>query len=133
MVVEAGSLCRAASGSATHSCRPCRGGPAAARVLRVGDARPLVMRLSSPGRMTAAAEAVAVADLALNSQLTVCRPMCGWGGTRIRVPGCLVRTVAVEEAPGADHAQRPLRQQPAHLGAVADRRLAGLDDVPPPA
>jgi hypothetical protein len=35
----------------------------------------------------------------------------------------------VEKAPGADGAQRPLRQQPADLGAVADGRLAGLDHV----
>jgi hypothetical protein len=41
----------------------------------------------------------------------------------------LVRSVMVEKAPGADGAQRPLRQQPADLGAVADGRLAGLDHV----
>ena len=44
-------------------------------------------------------------------------------------PADLVRAVVVEEAPGADGAQRPLRQQPADLGAVADGRLAGLDHV----
>jgi hypothetical protein len=44
-------------------------------------------------------------------------------------PADLVRAVVVEEAPGADGAQRPLRQQPADLGAVADGRLVGLDHV----
>ena len=44
-------------------------------------------------------------------------------------PADLVRAVVVEKAPGADGAQRPLRQQPADLGAVADGRLAGLDHV----
>jgi hypothetical protein len=41
----------------------------------------------------------------------------------------LVRSVMVEKAPGADGTQRPLWQQPADLGAVADGRLASLHDI----
>src|SRR6266702_3030043 len=48
---------------------------------------------------------------------------------RQRAAADLVRAVVVEEAPGADGAHRPLRQQPAHLGAIADDCLACLDDI----
>ena len=46
--------------------------------------RPAVIRLSSPGRTIAWCPAESRCSISpVNSQLTVCRPVCGCGGTTI--------------------------------------------------
>ena len=51
----------------------------------------------------------------VNSQLTVCRPVCGCGATDIPpVVVDLVGAVVVDEAPGPDQRALPLRQGAAH-------------------
>lgn len=48
---------------------------------------PPVMRFISPGRTSAWVPRVSRCSISpLNSQLTVCRPVCGCGGTSMPVP-----------------------------------------------
>jgi hypothetical protein len=105
--------------------------PSGGRFLRVRDAPPggHQVQLARPDQL-AAAEAVPVQHQALEqpghglqADVRVGRHL------HPRSPADLVRAVVVQEAPGADGAQRPLRQQPADLRAVADGRLPGLHHV----
>ena len=83
-----GSACRSASGSAIHSCRPCSTGPPAADSSECVMPRPAVIRFSSPGRISCRLPRLSrCSTRPWNSQLTVCRPMCGCGGTCIPGPG----------------------------------------------
>ncbi len=78
-----GAVCRWASGRATHSCAPCSRG-ACSR----GDSsewempRPEVISPSWPGRSVCRLPRLSRCSTSPScSQLTVCRPMCGCGGT----------------------------------------------------
>ena len=64
-----------------------------------------------------------------NSQLTVCRPVCGCGGTSMQMPRC--RPVVVDEAPGTDEGPAQGRQRPAHLQGVlaAELHVLGFDQL----
>ena len=92
---------------------------------------PAVIRLSSPGRTMACTPALSRCSISpLNSQLTVCSPVCGCGGTSM--PGAradVVRTVVVGEAPRTD--QRALAAAAACGGPgwPADRRAAPRADA----
>ena len=80
--VKPGSPSRAASGSATHSCAPCRVVVAGVETSEWLMPWPAVIRLSSPGRTVAWCPALSRCSISpVKSQLTVCRPVCGWGGT----------------------------------------------------
>jgi hypothetical protein len=93
--------------------------------------RPAVIRFSSPGLISCLLpEAVTVQHQALE------KPADGLqADVRVRwdlhagTPAYFVGPVVVQEAPRADDAYLPLRQQPADLRTVTDGGLAGLDDV----
>jgi hypothetical protein len=107
------------------------GRAARGRLFRVGDAaaRGHQVQLARPDQLPAA-EAVPVQHQALEQPADGLQADVRMGrDLHTGTPADLVRAVVVEEAPGADGTQRPLRQQPADLGAVADGRLAGLDHV----
>ena len=75
---------------------------------------PAVIRLSWPGRIRCTLPRLSRCRISPStSQVTVCRPVCGCGGTCM--PGRLrhvVRAEMVDETPRADHPPLPLRQQP---------------------
>ncbi len=83
-----GSACRSASGSAIHSCSPCSTeGRPAADSSEWAIPRPAVIRFSSPGRISCRLPRLSrCSTKPWNSQLTVCRPICGCGGTCIPGP-----------------------------------------------
>ena len=84
---------------------------------------------SSPGRTIAWLPRLSRCSTSpSSSQLTVCRPVCGWAQTCI--PGDVadvLGAVVIEEAPGADHPDLPVRQRPGHLGGLAQRHPASGD------
>ena len=108
---------RSESGSATHSCDAVQNGAWPQWRPRNGRCpAPAVIRLSSPGRTIACTPALSRCSTSpLNSQLTVCNPVWGCGGTSIPVPprtSC--GTVVVGEAPRPDQRAFALRQCAPH-------------------
>lgn len=84
MVLEVPGGVAVFGGSATQSCTPCR-----TEVRRVETSEwlipwPPVIRFNSPGRTSAWVPRLSRCSISpLNSQLTVCSPVCGCGGTII--------------------------------------------------
>ena len=109
--------------------RPRAGRRAAAAAGPAGDISlctmpwPAVMMFSSPGRTIAWVPRLSRCSTSpSSSQLTVCSPVCGMRPDLH--PGAVaevLRAVVVEEAPGADHPDLPVRQRPHHLGRLAQR------------
>nr|BFF17479.1 hypothetical protein GCM10025730_10000 [Promicromonospora thailandica] len=78
---------RSASGRATHSWTPWSTVVSAVETSEWAMPWPPVMRLSSPGRMNECVPRLSRCSIVpLNSQLTVCSPVCGCGG-RSMPPG----------------------------------------------
>ena len=72
---------------------------------------PAVIRLSWPGRISWSEPTLSVCRTSPStSQVTVCSPVCGCGGTRIPPVPRRLRAEVVHEAPGADHPPVPGRQ-----------------------
>ena len=85
LVAHAGAPCRAASGSATHNCTPCsKAGCGTGECSACAMPSPDVISPSWPGRITWSlpSESRWCTDPA-SSQLTVCNPRWGCGGTCI--------------------------------------------------
>ena len=73
---------RAWSGSATQSCTPWRTVVAGVETSEWATPWPPVIRFSSPGRTMACVPRLSRCSTSpVNSQLTVCRPVCGCGAT----------------------------------------------------
>ena len=92
---------------------------------------PPVIRFSSPGRTIACVPRLSRCSISpANSQLTVCRPVCGCGATSI-APVDLGRAVVVGEAPGADQRPGPLGERPPdpHRPRAAQGHLARGEDL----
>ena len=99
--------------------------------LRMADARARPSSGSaSPGRTNACTPALSRCSISpSNSQLTVCSPVCGCGGTSMPVPSRdVVRAVVVGEAPRADQRPLPLRQGASHPDGArpAQRDFPGM-------
>ncbi len=77
---------------------------------------PAVIRLSRPGVISCWLPTLSRCSTSPStSQLTVCRPVCGCGGTCMPGgPADVRRPVVVDEAPGADHPPVPVGQGPGH-------------------
>ena len=77
-----GSVSRAESGRATQSWTPCRTEVAGVDTSEWLIPRPPVIRLTSPGLTIAWLPALSRCSISpVNSQLTVCSPVCGCGAT----------------------------------------------------
>ena len=125
-----GSPWRASSGSTIQSCTPC------SRVVSPIDTsecempRPAVIRLSSPGWMRPSVPTLSRCSISPSkSQLAVCSPVCGCGGTTMLSD--VAGSVVVGEAPGADGGAAALREGAVHLHGArpAERHLTRLEDL----
>jgi DNA-binding SARP family transcriptional activator/tetratricopeptide (TPR) repeat protein len=108
-----------------------RGGPAGRGLLGVRDAPPggHQVQLTGPDQLPAA-EAVAVQHQPLEQPAHGLQAGMRMGWHRhARADAHVVGPVMVQEAPRAHGPQRPLRQEPADFGAVADGRLTRLEHV----
>ena len=77
-----GSTLREASGSTTQSCTPCSSVVAGVDTSECEMPRPAVIRLTSPGRTISWLPVESRCSISPSkSQLTVCSPVWGWGGT----------------------------------------------------
>ena len=77
-----GPTWREASGSATQSCTPCSLVVPGVDTSECEMPRPAVIRFTAPGRTRAWLPALSRCSISPSkSQLTVCSPVCGWGGT----------------------------------------------------
>ena len=77
-----GPTSRASSGSATQSWTPCSSVVSGVETSEWLMPWPAVIRLTSPGRTIAWLPALSRCSISpLNSQLTVCSPVCGCGAT----------------------------------------------------
>jgi hypothetical protein len=77
-----GPTWRDASGSATQSCTPWSRVVAGVDTSECEMPRPAVMRFTAPGCTSAWLPALSRCSISPSkSQLTVCRPVCGCGGT----------------------------------------------------